>query len=158
MRFLSLISCSVSGVWWILLMFHSASTLGAPLARHSIRFLIPEDYLGWIEIRYGVSGSPPLPLENGSFVCSIPDSGVLPTSSKLEEGWATDEYYFLAPDDSLLRVYETPWGGGGYVWDRQVRPPAGAGSSSSEKDVYLYIGTEDQFTHGVTKNGLEPPG
>src|SRR5436305_15270354 len=68
------------------------------LRRHPHRYLIPEGYVGWVKIEYEVSDAPPLPLDKGFYVCNIPPSGVLKTSSSVEEGWAKDEYLYVAGD------------------------------------------------------------
>src|SRR5215469_9969125 len=88
-RFFGLATCLATGLWWFTLATGSAISMGAPVARHPTRFLIPQGYIGWIKIEYGRNATP-LQMSNGKYICRIPATGVLATSSPLEEGWAKD--------------------------------------------------------------------
>jgi hypothetical protein len=158
MRFLGTASTALSGAWWFVLAVDSGISMGSPQARHPIKFLIPEGYVGWVEVSYGLEGSPPLPIKDGSLICKIPANGVLGTSSHLELGWGNDDYDFYSPDGSLRQIRETNWGDGGLVWGGQVSHAVGEKTADYRRDEFIYIGTEDQFKQGVTKNGLRPPG
>ncbi len=61
--------------------------------RKAAVFLLPEHYVGWVRVEYGVAGEQPLPLKDGHYVVAIPSSGFLRTSSPFEEGYADDHYY-----------------------------------------------------------------
>jgi hypothetical protein len=157
MRGLAAISCLGSGVWWLVLAIDSGIAMGAPLARHPIRYLIPDRYVGWVEVRYGVSGSPRLPIQNSVLVCRIPASGSLATSSTLEDGWAEDEYDYYDANGALRRLRETGWSGGGQIWGVEMSRSVGS-EADPERDEYIYVGSEEQFKKGETKSGLRPPG
>ena len=157
-RFLGIASTLASAAWWFVLAIDSGISMGTPLARHPTKFLVPDRYAGWIEIRYGVAGAPSLPIDHGTRICSIPADAILLTSSSIENGWAEDEYDYHMPDGTNRRIRETIWGGGGLVWGGQVVQPLGADSSEFRRDEFIYIGTEDAFKRGESKNGLHPPG
>ncbi|GAB4407098.1 MAG: hypothetical protein OHK0039_09290 [Bacteroidia bacterium] len=57
-------------------------------------FYIPQDYAGWISVRYGVPGAPALPLTDGVQQLHISDSGYLETSTPLKVGWRRDRYFW----------------------------------------------------------------
>lgn len=84
--------------------------------RRPDRYLIPEGFVGWVRIDYEVDDAAKLDTEDGFNVYRIPPSGHLQTSSGLEEGWATDEYYYLSPSGSRERIYPSVRGGGGLIW------------------------------------------
>jgi hypothetical protein len=151
------LSCVGSGAWWLVLAFDSGIAMGAPLARHPIRYLIPDGYVGWVEVRYGVPGSSQLPIQSGVLVCRIPAGGLLATSSRLEDGWATDEYDYYSEGGARRKLRETGWGGGGQIWGGQVSRSAST-DADPERDEYIYIGSEEQFKKGETTNDLRPPG
>jgi hypothetical protein len=50
-------------------------------SRLPFKILIPEEYVGWVNIRYGLKHAPPLRIEEGYIVARIPQSGILETSS-----------------------------------------------------------------------------
>lgn len=79
-------------------------------------------------------------------MCRIPDSGLLRTSSPLEEGWAKDEYFYYSKDGSVRVLKDTGWGLGGMIW----------GGSNSAADEYFYVGTEEQYHKAVSINESRP--
>jgi Family of unknown function (DUF6843) len=140
-RFFGLTTCLATGLWWFTLAMGSAISMGAPIARHPIRFLIPKAYIGWIKVEYG-RNAPPLEMLNGKYICRIPASGVLTTSSPLEEGWAKDEYFYYSEDGSTEVLPDTGWGGGGMIWAGSV---TGDSPSARQFTQTFYVGREDQY-------------
>ncbi len=79
--------------------------------RHSTKIYIPEGYVGWIRVEYGVEGADPLPVEwrlpppmlwNREI---IPPSGLLSTSTRLDRT-VGGEFYFY-DGDTVRRAPET---------------------------------------------------
>jgi hypothetical protein len=146
MRFVGVVSSLLTGFLWFGLSVGAAISMGASITRHPIRFLMPDGYVGWVEVKYGDSNAPAFPMDKGTLICRIPDSGLLVTSSVLEEGWAKDEYFYYSKGDSLHALKDTGWGLGGMIW---------AGSNSTTEQ-YFYVGTEEQYHHAVTINESRP--
>ena len=125
-----------------------------PRTRRPTRFLIPEGYVGWVRIDFGIKDTPPLPIEDGFYLIKIPASGRLQTSTEIEYGTAKDENYYYSGDSRrLLKV--TGWGSGGMIWGDFT------GSDVDSKGAYLYsfVGTEEQFNNRPKEkdeNGLHP--
>jgi hypothetical protein len=149
-RVVGVLTCLATGLWYFTLSISSAISMGSVTARHPKRFLIPVGYVGWITIKYGEVGEPPLEMESGAYICRFPKSGTLATSSKLEEGWAKDEYFYYSNSDHLDRLRETGWGAGGRVWGGEVSSSAGTAVSDRVSER-IYIGTEDQFRRDETR-------
>jgi hypothetical protein len=145
-RFLGIGTSLITGIWWLGLVMQSAISIGVVTARHPSRFLVPDNYIGWVEVRYAKSNTNALPVMNGTLICQIPDSGLLETSSPLEEGWAKDEYFYYSRDGALHALKSTGWGQGGVIW----------GGTNSTTEQFFFVGTEQQFRHGVT-SGREGP-
>jgi len=79
--------------------------------RHSTKIYIPEGYVGWIRVEYGVEGADPLPVEwrlpppmlwNREV---IPASGLLKTSTRLDRT-VGGEFYFY--DGNTIRQVPEP--------------------------------------------------
>lgn len=140
-RFVGLATCLATGLWWFTLAMGSAISMGAPIARHPTRFLIPKAYIGWIKIEYGRNAQP-LEMSSGKYICRIPAYGVLATSSPLEEGWAKDEYFYYADDGSTEVLPDTGWGGGGMIWAGSVSWDS---LSAKQFTQTFYVGREDQY-------------
>lgn len=149
-RAVGILSCLATGFWYVALATASAISMGAVTARHPTRFLIPAGYVGWITINYGEAGQPPLEMVKGEYLCRFSKSGALATSSKLEEGWAEDEYFYYSGSGHLDRLKETGWGAGGMVWGGQVSRSVGI-ADSGEFTQKIYIGTEDEFRRNDTQ-------
>jgi hypothetical protein len=147
-RFAAVASCLCTGSYWFFLST-GAALVGSPLARHPTRYLIPAGYVGWVTIKYGADG-PPLPLSKGTYICSIADSGALATSSALEDGWASDEYFYRSADGALKRLRETGWGKGGMIWSGTVSWQLDTSTTSPKRVTQkFYVGTEDQYHAAV---------
>src|SRR3954471_4637018 len=83
-RIIGIGSCIATGIWWFSLWMVAAISMGSPpMARHPVVYLVPDGYVGWIRIRHG-EDAPRLDLSNGKYVCRIPGSGILSTSSDQE--------------------------------------------------------------------------
>jgi hypothetical protein len=149
-RVLGFLSCLAAGFWYIVLAFDSAISMGVLTARHSTHFLIPEGYVGWVEVQYDQAGKQPLNMVNGAYICRIPKSGKLATSSGFEEGWAEDKYFYYSSSNRLEPLKEAAWGLGGMVWGGEVSKHV---SSANAEEVMekIYIGTEKQFQQQETK-------
>jgi hypothetical protein len=57
--------------------------------------LLPEDFEGWIVIRYNVSGADALEREGIKVVIKVLMSGAISTSSERASGYGLDAYYFV---------------------------------------------------------------
>lgn len=139
-RLLSGLICLLTGGWWAVLYFAAAISMGSVLARHQVKYLIPADYTGWVRIRYQMPGAPPLPRVGNWVICRFPKSGVIVTSSKLEEGWASDAYVYYWSDGREQALSSTLSGHGGMIWDEATQGSNGAATSE-----IFFVGTEDQF-------------
>lgn len=143
-RLLSGATCLLTGGWWFVLYMSSAISMGSVQARHPVKYLIPYGYVGWVRIRYKVPGAPPLPTQRNLLICRIPNSGLLKTSSRPENGWATDfyVYYSAAGIEQPLAVTEP--GKNGLIWGQVMENEDGTGTANSE---LFFVGTEEQFAH-----------
>ena len=119
-------------------------TFGACLwpYRTACVYEIPEGFHGWVLIEFENRSCPALPIRDGKLVFSVSAQGSLCASSKLEQGWATDEYFFVG--QVRTPIPNTGWGGGGLIW----------GSSNGWCQVTgkvphvfesFFVGTETQF-------------
>lgn len=145
-RFTGVATCLLTGFWWFTLLMGSAISMGAPpIARHPVKYLIPEGYTGWIKIKRG-EDAPQLRLVDGKYICQIPPSGVLATSTLTEDGWATDEYFYYNAQNSLRSLRETTWGGGGMIWTGMTEfGPVTSGVRPTQMTENFFVGTEDQY-------------
>lgn len=112
--------------------------------RPASRFLIPEGYIGWVRIEFGVQGAPPLPMEGGEYILKIPPDGVLRTSSAEQYGWARDHYYYY----SAQGAHPLPdSGSAALIWGKINAE--GSGASGKRKYEELFVGTAQQFRNQV---------
>jgi hypothetical protein len=156
-RWLGVGTSLVTGLWWLFLAFGAAMSMGAPpIARHPTKFLIPQGYVGWVKIEHGESGSP-FEMSNGAYICRIPASGILKTSSSLEDGWAKDEYFYYSEDGSLRPLPDTGWGGGGMIWAENTEWQTENGTRPTRFSENFYVGREDQYRRNE-RQPTEPTG
>jgi hypothetical protein len=92
---------------------------GCLRTRRHTQFLIPDGYVGWVDISYGVPAAPPLPVESGYSVVRLPSSGKTQTSTEIEGGRAGDQF-FSVKGDQRKRLQPSEPGGGGLIWGDSV--------------------------------------
>jgi|SRR5579863_1117958 len=113
-------------------------------ARHSTqrtsRFLIPEGYTGWVRVEFEVQGAPPLPMEAGNYVFTIPADGVLRTSSPEQYGWARDRYYSYSAQGTRPL---TDSGSDRIIWGKINGEESGV--SGKRKYEEFFVGTGELF-------------
>lgn len=109
--------------------------------RQASRYLIPDGYVGWVRIDYKAENASVLPTENGFYLVTLPPDGHLRTSSPIEYGSATDEYfYYSGPNRRLLKA--TGWGEGRMIWGQFNGSLQG---SDEPPYQYFFVGSEEQF-------------
>ena len=70
--------------------------------RQDRAFFVPDNYAGWITVVHSYPEAPPLPEKDGVLQVHITDSsGILYTSTPLEQGWSRNDFYWVA--DTGLR-------------------------------------------------------
>lgn len=88
--------------------------------RRPHRYLIPEGFVGWVRIDYEIEGTSELPIKDGFRVYRVPATGYLETSSQHEEGWASDEYYYIHADGKLEPIPASAPNLDGLIWRRII--------------------------------------
>lgn len=127
------------GVWLALLPLGLFSQQCEP-ARQPSRYLIPNGYVGWVNIYFEIKDAPALPVEEGRYLFKISPTGELSTSSRLEGGIAKDDYYYVDKQDRRRRLESSGWGEGGMIWAEIT--------GNDEKGMIFerfFVGTEEQL-------------
>ena len=103
---------------FLVLLFVFLSSCSDDNRRHLTKIYVPEGYVGWIRVEYGVQGADPLPVEwrlpppmlwNREV---IPVSGLLRTSTQLGHTWGGELYFYdgdmvRAAPETNMRCYIT---------------------------------------------------
>lgn len=114
-----------------------------PMVRHPNRFLLPDGYVGWVDILYDQHDGPALPPIDGKRVLTIPATGLLKTVSSAEEGWGSDEYFYLSPDGRSRSLPQAAMGKGGMIWDEGFSGNHARHSLARRES--FFVGTEAQY-------------
>jgi len=118
-----------------------SSTAACQESRRPSRYLIPEGYIGWVNIYFGVKDAAPLPVEDEHYLLKIPPSGELKTSSSIEAGVASDDYYYYDnAGNKLGRLESTGWDEGGMIWAESFGDGEKGGNN-----LRFFVGTEEQL-------------
>jgi hypothetical protein len=104
--------------------------------------LIPDGYVGWVRIDFRVEGAPKLSLDDDHYIFKFPTTGIVKTSSALEEGYAEDKYFYYSTSGSDRRPLRgSTSGGDGMIWGEMV----GRNQDQKELHQYFFVGTEKEF-------------
>jgi hypothetical protein len=79
-------------------------------------FLIPDEYIGWLRLEYGVTGAEPIPIEGGVRRYKFSRTGRLSTSSPGPEPGAERRYMYHSDDGSVQVIPSDRRGGKGLIW------------------------------------------
>ena len=107
---------------------------------HPSKFLIPDGYIGWLQLEYGVKEGPPVPIEDGIKVFKFPTSGILMTESAGPDRGADDKYFYYSKDGSVQEISMRYRAGNGMVWGNY------AGSKGGVMSLFgFFVGTKEQY-------------
>jgi hypothetical protein len=112
-------ACQLAAVFFLSLM---AGACGPYRSTHV--YHVPPGYVGWVEIKYGDSTCPPLPVEGDLAVRRVPPSGILCTSTPLRKGWGSNHYYEVGSSKVEIPTSGAPT-------DRRIWSPMSGEMSSS---------------------------
>jgi hypothetical protein len=128
--------------------------------RRPDKYLIPDGYVGWVLIEYEVKGAPRSPIEDGYHLFKIPHNGHLKTSSPLEYGSATDEYYYVSTKGRQRLDSWSGWDSKMMIWVGTVSDGIFSETDKNNKTreiktpptTTFFVGTEQQYNQA----GPEP--
>ena len=92
---------------------------------------LPDGYEGWVYSTWDTARCPSLPLKDGYIVVEVPADGVACTSTKFQEGVASDRFVYVSADGAQTEIPRT----------RAHKRIMGSGSH----DVYVFIGSDEDF-------------
>ena len=121
------------------------------------RHFIPEGYVGWLTVRYGIADRPPLERDGEVLVFRYPESGVIETSTPGPTALGTKEYFTYGPS-GVVPVPDT-WMG------RRIREPYALsmvhddqpGAPTSEHSSGFFIGTREEYHRAGPSPALSLP-
>jgi hypothetical protein len=93
-------------LYYLLIAFGLILLSSCEKTRIPTAYELPSGYTGWVTVKFEKPNAPPLETVNGYYIIKISDSGFAETSSKIEDGWAQDKYYWLEGDkENILPQY-----------------------------------------------------
>lgn len=117
------------------------------------RYLIPNGYVGHVEIEFAVSDAPKLRVVDRHRIFPISGDGTLRTSSRYEDsyprrgyGWAHDEYFYV-DGDRLTPLNDCAWCERETVWSTMFSYPNASGPpprNFAGSETY-FVGTKSDF-------------
>jgi hypothetical protein len=69
--------------------------------RTPISYELPKNYVGWATVKYEKPNAPPLEVIDGKYHIKFSPRGFAETSSKVEDGLAEDEYFWMDGDKKV---------------------------------------------------------
>jgi hypothetical protein len=131
----------------LLLMFPALTAIaGCQESRRPSRYLVPQGYVGWINIYFDVKDASPVTIEEDHYLFRIPSSGELKTSSSMAAGTAFDDYYYYDESDNRKQLESTGWDEGGMVWAESY-----GNDTEGRKYERFFVGTEEQLRNSGFK-------
>ncbi len=151
-------------IFIILLLFTLfSSTVGCQVKEHRpSRFLIPQNYIGWVRIDFNIESAPTLPIENNYYLFKIPLTGHLETSSDIEYGVADDQYFYYSGNDRKKIQLSTADDSGMIRAGFNGQHEKGTMNSNVQQLIstyqYFFVGTdEDLQKYGQAKDENSNP-
>jgi hypothetical protein len=88
-----IISPPVGSGQWIVLVLCLVGTVSCGSKSRPERWVIPDNYVGWLRLDYAIDGAAPLPIERGAYLVQMPRSGRLQTSSPYNSSIDRNEFF-----------------------------------------------------------------
>lgn len=114
------------------------------------RFLIPEGYVGWVRVDFGVAGAPPLPAEDGYYVLKIPLTGRLKTSSS--DMIVRGEQYYYFSDDTKYRLKIDSQSPACMIQEHFMGPAPAYNAPNRYR--YVFVGTIAEYEEYKSKDSV----
>jgi len=103
------------------------------------KFLIPEEYVGWLRVEYDVECFPQIPVVDGVRILRFAGANVLETSSPMPEDASERQYFYYAADGSERILAADYRNGNGMIWQET------AGSRAGKMKMFIFfVGSEEQ--------------
>jgi hypothetical protein len=120
------------------------------------RFILPQDYVGWVRVDFSVESAPELDVSDDmTATIIVPDRGLVQTSTTLLHGARESYLLYYRIDDRLVRVpkalYSNTFMLDGFSYTQ--RKPSGESWALS---WYFLIGPETLRKRYPTKSFLQP--
>ena len=112
--------------------------------RRPSRYLIPEGYVGWVRINFRVKDALPIPMVDGRYLFKFPSSGLIETSSDIEYGWASNDYYYYS-GDVRRKIVGTGWGKGGMIWAGATGWSGNNFEERTNVNEEFFVGPEEEY-------------
>lgn len=134
-KLLILLGCGLSVV--------AVCLAGGATKRPPNLFLVPDGYVGWLEVQYGVKDTPKLIVKGGYRIYPFPRTGFIKTSSSQLYGLSKDKICYLTPKGQK-ELFRGSANTGAMVWgDRYAGGNGGSGAYTAAQ--YVFIGSAKQF-------------
>lgn len=94
----------------LILLLGSATSYAWPKALPHYVFVLPNAYVGWIQIIFDDPQAPPLSIKDGGLQITVPESGLARTSNfRIHADLAEDEFYYMSqPSKGVPMVERVP--------------------------------------------------
>jgi len=116
--------------------------------RTAREYELPSGFSGWALIEFEVPDAPPLPKKDGKYVLRLGKDGRLKTSSREEEGWTRDSYFFVGTGRTPIPA-TTP-GGGGLIWSQAMGGVKAPGQKERVYEIF-FVGSEQSLRESKQK-------
>lgn len=129
---------------FILLFAANLNFAGTGKDRRPCHYMVPEGYVGWVQINYDLKDAPPIPIENEAFIFKFPESGLIETSDTLEYGSAKDHFFYYS--DKGKTEFEPP-----HTSESPYRAFIGTSRPKPETNMkksaysWYFIGTDEEY-------------
>ncbi|WP_342548987.1 hypothetical protein NST69_08370 [Paenibacillus sp. FSL P2-0089] len=107
-------------------------------------YLIPKNYVGWVQIIYNQEGFTAIGQANGRNIFTIPESGVLKTSTPdVEYGVSFEEFYYYDEQNRQQKIDVDQMIHGHHIGDGES--VNGSGKIEGPTVQEFFVGTETQL-------------
>ena len=123
------------------------SAAGCGVWKKSELVLIPDGYIGWIRIEYGVASAPKLEEKDGAYEIRIPRTGRFATSTPMSSGLANDEYFYVSANGNMREIQAAPDANSpeGMIRAQHYFGALGAGDQKARNLRVFFVGTLSEY-------------
>ncbi|HVI09152.1 MAG TPA: hypothetical protein VND65_12750 [Candidatus Binatia bacterium] len=119
---------------------------------HSLRFLVPQGYTGWVRVEFEVGGAPRLPVESDQAIARVSADGKLATSSPEIYAFAKDYFFSYSGTNEVELPHSGPQR---MIWGK-INGQSSAASGARKYEEF-FVGTEPQYREQLENRRTATP-
>jgi hypothetical protein len=114
-------------------------------SRMPYTYVVPENFRGWVRVVHYVQGAPALAVVHGRYYVEVPASGIVVTSTGIEEGYAIDKFFARSGRAAISLPLGAENKGTGLIWANGIHTDEDIENGLTRIEGRFFVGSFAEF-------------